>query len=116
MKRIIVLLCAVLLLCLSLCSCMNTSAGRVEEKATQAVSGMKPTEHTGDNDRGITTENKDKVKATEDKSNLMETIGDIVATEWDDMVDDGKIEDGDGNVGDLENSDGDGNIDTDAVD
>lgn len=112
MKRIIVLLCAAVLVAVSLCSCMNTSAGRVEEKETQAVSGMKPTEHSNI----AATENKQKVKPTEDDPSMMETIVDIVATEWDDMVEDGKIEDGDGNVGDRENSDGDVNFDPDAVD
>lgn len=110
MKRILILLCGVLMIAAVLCSCMNTSAGKVDEKATQAYSDDKPTEHHNI----AATDNKEM--PTEDDSALMETIGDIVATEWEDMVQDGEIEDGDGNVGDRENNDGDGNVDPDAVD
>ena len=39
----------------------------------------------------------------------METIEDVVATEWENMKEDGEVNDGDGNVGDRENNDGDGN-------
>lgn len=104
MKRILVLLCAVLMTAAGLCACMNTSAGRVEEKATQAVSGMNPTEI-----RDAVTGKNEKTKPTDNVSSMMETIGDVVATEWQDMVEDGEVEDGDGKVGDLENHDGDGN-------
>ena len=107
MKRIIVLLCAAVLLALSLCACMNTSAGRVDDKATEASTLMTPTER--DKTRDIADDKEHNVKPTEKGSDMMETIADIVATEWDEMVDDGEVEDGDGKVGDLENHDGDGN-------
>lgn len=103
MKRILVFVCAALLLTLTLCGCVNTSAGRVEEKATQSVSGMKPTENNE-----VIADKRTDTKPTDNTSSIIETIGDIVATEWDDMVQDGEVEDGDGNVGDLENHDGDG--------
>ena len=112
MKRIIVMLCAAVMIAVSLCSCVNTSAGKVDEKATQAVSGVKPTERKNI----AATDSKEKVKPTDGDSELMETIVDAVATEWDEMVQDGEVEDGDGNVGDLENHDSDSNYDPDAVD
>ncbi|MBQ3284030.1 MAG: hypothetical protein IJH40_00135 [Ruminococcus sp.] len=95
MKRIFVFMCAALCLTMSLCGCMNTSAGRVEEKPTE--------------NRSAVIDNNKKAKPTDSVTSMMETVGDIVATEWEDMVKDGEVEDGDGNVGDLENHDGDGN-------
>lgn len=114
MKKFFVLLCAVLMLALSLCACMNTSAGRVDE--TQApTTFVKPTEHSKGSEALAETRYNDRVMPTDDDSEMMETIVDAVATEWDDMVEDGQIEDGDGNVGERENNDGDGNYDPDAV-
>ncbi|MBQ6412397.1 MAG: hypothetical protein IJI19_02815 [Ruminococcus sp.] len=114
MKKFFVLLCAVLMLALSLCACMNTSAGRVDE--TQApTTFVKPTERSKGSEALAETKNNDREAPTDDDSEMMETIVDAVATEWDDMVEDGQIEDGDGNVGERENNDGDGNYDPDAV-
>lgn len=114
MKKFFVLLCAVLMLALSLCACMNTSAGRVDE--TQApTTFVKPTEYSKGSEALAETKNNDREAPTDDDSEMMETIVDAVATEWDDMVEDGQIEDGDGNVGERENNDGDGNYDPDAV-
>lgn len=115
MKKIIVLLCAVLMLALSLCACMNTSAGRVDE-TDAPTTFVKPTERSSKGSEALAeTKDTDREKPTNNDSEMMETIVDAVATEWDDMVEDGQIEDGDGNVGERENNDGDGNYDPDAV-
>ena len=115
MKRLIVLLCAVLAVCLILCSCMQTSAGKVSDKAKETVdSRQNATVRSGD-DKGLFDDNRETTLPTE-KNSMMETVMDAVATEWDEMVENGEIDDGDGNVGDRENEDGDGNIDPDAVD
>ena len=113
MKRIIVLLCAALILALSLCSCMNTSARKVDDTPTEAHSSGYQTENSR-NDSGVLGDSRETVKPTE-KNNMLETVKNAAETRWDDMVEDGKIEDGDGNVGERENSDGDGNVDHDAV-
>ena len=114
MKRIIVLLCAAIILAVSLCSCMNTAARKVDDTPTEARSGMSQTENSR-SDSGVLGDSRETVKPTE-KNNMMETVMDAAETRWDDMVEDGEIEDGDGNVGERENSDGDGNVDPDAVD
>ena len=116
MKRILVLLCAAIAVSLLLCSCMSTTAGKVEEKASEFINDLKPeaTSYSGDN-QGLYDDNSPTQLPTE-KSDMMETIADAVATEWDDMVENGEVEDGDGNVGERENEDGDGNYDPDAED
>ena len=116
MKRILVLLCAVAILSMILCSCMSTTAGKVKDAASEAVSDMKQsaTAYSGDNE-GLFDDNRSTELPTE-KSNMMETIADAVATELDDMVENGEVEDGDGNVGERENKDGDGNVDANAAD
>lgn len=111
MKRLIALVFAAAFVCVSLCSCMNTAAGKVKDEASEAIGNMQKsatTPYTGDNN-GLLDDNRETVMPTENNS-MMETIADAVATEWDHMVDDGEVEDGDGNVGEKENSDGDGNI------
>ena len=47
---------------------------------------------------------------------IVEEGGNMIATEWDSMVENGEVEDGDGNIGDRENSDGDKNTDENAGD
>ena len=108
MKRLFALLCAAMMVGVMLCSCTGTN--KMNEKASEAAADIK-------NDiKGNVTENKsiaDKngtvVPTDPTDGSMMETIEDAVATEWDNMKEDGKVEDGDGNVGDRENSDGDGN-------
>ncbi|MBQ3266252.1 MAG: hypothetical protein IJH07_10805 [Ruminococcus sp.] len=114
MKRIMLLICAVIILGLSLCSCMNTSAQNVDETAVETRMNSAQTERSR-NDNGVLGDKRETVMPTE-KNNMAETVMDAVETRWDEMVQDGEIEDGDGNVGELENNDGDGNVDPDAVD
>ena len=69
MKKFFVLLCAVLMLALSLCACMNTSAGRVDE--TQApTTFVKPTEHSKGSEALAETRYNDKVMPTDDDSEI----------------------------------------------
>ena len=111
MKRLLLLVCAVITVCLILCSCMSTTAGKVKDSASEFINDITPqsTKYSGDN-QGLFDDNRPTELPTE-KSNIMETIGDAIATEWDDMVDNGEVEDGDGNIGERENEDGDGNVD-----
>ena len=116
MKRIIVLLSAVILVCLCLCSCMNGSAGTVKEQATQQPATMarqNATEKSKDN-KGLLDDNREATAPTDKVEPT--AVEEMMETVWDDMVENGEVEDGDGNVGERENHDGDSNIDPDAVD
>ena len=107
MKRLTALLCAVLLIGVLCCSCNSETADKTAQKASEAVSDMK---QNVKNDRE--TQNVPvTVVPTEaaETSDVIETLVDMAATEWNDMVENGEVEDGDGNVGDMENHDGDGN-------
>ena len=124
MKRFIVLAFAMLMISLSLCGCMDNTVDKVKDKASEALSDMNKdvaTEHSNDN-KGLLDDNRettatDAPTMTESENETTSsTEGDIIATEWDDMVEDGEVEDGDGNVGDRENDDNDANVDPDAVD
>lgn len=102
MKRLFALICAAVLLCVCLCSCMDNAADKVKDKASEAASDVK----------GImqdATERPQVIETASPTNNTMETIADMIATEYDDMVENGEVDDGDGNVGDREDHDGDGN-------
>ena len=109
MKRLFALLCTAMMVGVMLCSCTGT-ANNVKEKASEAVSDIK--KDMNDNateNKSVVDQNGTVVPTDPTEGSVMETIEDAVATEWDSMKEDGKVDDGDGNVGDRENSDGDGN-------
>ena len=109
MKRLFALLCAAMLVGVMLCSCTGT-ANKVKEKASEAVSDIKKDMKDSVTENKSMEDNNGTVVPTDPtEGSMMETIVDAVATEWDNMKEDGKVNDGDGNVGDRENSDGDGN-------
>ncbi|WP_405343843.1 hypothetical protein [Ruminococcus sp.] len=109
MKRLFALLCAAMLVGVMLCSCTGT-ANKVKEKASEAVSDIKKDMKDSVTENKSMVDNNGTVQPTDaTDSAMMETIEDAVATEWDNMKEDGKVNDGDGNVGDRENNDGDGN-------
>ena len=109
MKHLLALVCATLLVGVMLCSCTGT-ANKVKEKASEAVSDIKKDmKDSATENKSMVDTNGTVVPTEPTDGSLMETIVDAVATEWDDMVEDGQIEDGDGNVGERENNDGDGN-------
>ena len=109
MKRLFALLCAAMLVGVMLCSCTGT-ANKVKEKASEAVSDIKKDmKDSVTENKSMEDNNGTVVPTNPTEGSMMETIVDAVATEWDNMKEDGKVNDGDGNVGDRENSDGDGN-------
>lgn len=109
MKRLFALLCAAMMVGVMLCSCTG-AANKVKEKASEAVSDIKKDMKDSATENKSMADNNGTVVPTDPtEDSMMETIEDAVATEWDNMKEDGKVEDGDGNVGDRENSDGDGN-------
>lgn len=107
MKRIIILFCAVMLVGVMLCSCTGQTAEKVKDKASEAVADIK------DDMKDNPTEKRETVAVNETtaptEGSMLETIADAAMTEWDDMKENGKVNDGDGNVGELEKNDGDGN-------
>ena len=121
MKRLIVLLCAVLFISLSLCACGDDTAQKAKEKASEVMSGIEnsmSTDYSNDN-QGLLDDNRETIEPTnptEDNTDGIYTDEGNMATEWDEMVENGEVDDGDGNIGKMENRDGDGNIDEDAVD
>lgn len=109
MKHLFVLLCTALMVGVMLCSCTGTE-NKVKEKASEAVSDIKKDmKDSATENKSMFDNNGTVVPTVPTDGSMMETIEDAVATEWEDMKEDGKVEDGDGNVGDRENSDGDGN-------
>ena len=109
MKHLIVLLCAALMVGVMLCSCTGAT-NKVKEKASEAVSDIKKDmKDTATENKSMKHHNGTVVPTDPTEGSMMETIEDAVATEWEDMKEDGKVNDGDGNVGDRENNDGDGN-------
>lgn len=109
MKHLIVLLCAALMVGVMLCSCTGAT-NKVTEKASEAVSDIKKDmKDTATENKSMVDHNGTVVPTDPTESSMMETIEDAVATEWEDMKEDGKVNDGDGNVGERENNDGDGN-------
>ena len=109
MKRLFALLCAAMMVGVMLCSCTQT-ANKVKEKASEAVSDIKKDMKDSVTENKSMVDHNGTVMPTDPtEGSMMETIEDAVATEWDSMKEDGKVNDGDGNVGDRENSDGDGN-------
>lgn len=110
MKHLFVLMSAVLMVGVMLCSCTGNTANNVKEKASEAVSDIKKDmKDNATENKSMVDNNGTVVPTAPTDGSMMETIEDAVATEWDNMKEDGKVDDGDGNVGDRENNDGDGN-------
>ena len=114
MKRLLALMCAVLIVGFSLCACSEDTVKSAKQTASEAMSDIKKdlTQNT-DNKDGMGKNDRATIAATEPVESAADDtdIGEMIETEWNDMVDDGEVNDGDGNVGDLENKDGDGNVD-----
>lgn len=110
MKRFFALVCAVMMVAVVLCSCSGDTTGKVKEKASEAVSDIKKDmKDSATENKGIVDKNGTVAPTVAPEGDVMETVEDAVATEWDDMVENGEVNDGDGNVGEAENHDGDGN-------
>ena len=124
MKRITALICVALCMCLVLCSCdeMGNAVNSAKNKASEAVSDINKdinkysTDNNGlfDDNRETVTPTNAPAAETEYATEAEETEG-FIEENVEEMIDNGQVEDGDGNVGDLENSDGDGNVDYNAV-
>ena len=126
MKRIIALLCAVVLVAVSMCACsdMTSMMDKTKSGATEAAAATENAAAYQENKRETiareTMQPTDAAPMTEDDTDgIFTEDGDLEETIEDraeDMIEDGKVEDGDGNVGDAENHDGDMNIDENAAD
>ena len=120
MKRFLVLIAAVLIVSVSLCACGSEAMDKVKQTASEAISDMTKDETKYSNDnQGLLDDNRETMgmsEPTEDNTDGIATEEGNMATEWDEMVENGEVEDGDGNIGDRENADGDQNIDENAVD
>ena len=119
MRRMIPLICAVCVIGTMLCGCMQKTASELATDASEVMDKNYSNDNNGllDDNRGseaptdkaeMTTAptQEETISATEDATDgkLIGDGGEILNPE------DGKVEDGDGNVGDMENNDGDGNI------
>ena len=114
MKRLFVL-CAAAVLMLSLCGCSQNLSEEAKKLATEAASEMRRTAtEFADNETNRTETRAETLMPTETD----ETFDESEATEnnMEEMIENGRVEDGDGNVGDLENNDGDRNIDKETAD
>lgn len=118
MKRLIVLVFAVIMVSLVLCSCMENTANRVKETASEALSDIRNSLGATQGRDDLTDTDRDTDPTygyAEDNTDGIYTEEGNMDSEWDDMADDGRVEDGDGNVGELENRDGDENTDEEAA-
>ena len=120
MKRFFALICVILIVSVSLCACAQDAVDKVKQTASEAMSDMNgnTTEYSNDN-KGLLDDNRETVYSadpTVDNTDGIFTDEGNMATEWDEMVEDGEVNDGDGNIGERENDDGDANIDENAVD
>lgn len=122
MKRITALFCAAVCLCIILCSCseFDNTVNSAKNKASEAVSGMeKNADRYSTDNNGLFDDNTEPTNApmteTEYYTEADETEDEGIMQNIDEMIDNGEVEDGDGNVGDLENSDGDPYIDENAA-
>ena len=110
MKRLIVLLCAALMLIASLTGCMTEAGQNVKEAASEVASGVKKAAtEVGIDDH----ETRRLTEATQPTTG--ENVGEMIEDNVNSMLENGEVEDGDGNVGDLENNDGDGYVDEKAA-
>ena len=100
MKRIISLAFALALIAALLCGCAQKAEDGIRDAASKVESGAKELFGTEG------TEPYTAVEETVYPTEPDDIISDI-ATELQDMVDDGTVDDSDGYVGDLENNDGD---------
>ena len=120
MKRFLALIAVVTVICVCLSACAGEAVDKVKQTASEAVSDMTKdaTKYSNDN-QGLLDDNRETLKAsepTEDNTDGVATEdGNMMATEWDNMVENGEVEDGDGNIGERENADGDKNVDENAA-
>lgn len=113
MKRLTALLLAAVLTAALLCGCMQEAKTDMKDAASEFVNGLQGNSATEARDRDLplpTKSDAENMSPTEDDSMM-----DQIATEMQDMIEDGEVSDGDGNVGELENGDGDANIDEEAA-
>ena len=103
MKKLFAMFCAVIMLTAALTGCMDRTMEQTRKDVTEVVSGIR---------EDLDARNDETVRPTEtptvreDETTIMEDIEDTV----DSMIDDGKVKDGDGNVGDLEKADDDSDV------
>ena len=102
MKRIILLLCIAVMLAALLTACKGNAVSNPTQAAEPMTEKPRPTV--------IATQ------AAEKPTDAVEELMTEIKENVDSMIDNGEVEDGDGNVGIAENHDGDGNIDENAVD
>ena len=113
MKRLTALLMAAVLMAALLCGCMQEAKSDMKSAASEFVNSLQGNNATEVKDRDLplpTESDAENMSPTEDDS-----VMDQIATEMQDMVENGEVSDGDGNVGELENGDGDANIDEEAA-
>ena len=99
MKRIVLLLCAAVMTTAAFTAC----TGNAVTNPTYANEPM-------------TEKPRPTVKVTDKPTEVIEELMTEIEENVENMIDNGEVEDGDGNVGIAENHDGDGNIDDNAVD
>ena len=125
MKKIIALVFAALMTAACLCACegMENTMNKAKDKASEVVSDLNDdaTKYSGDNN-GLFDDNRETITPTNASDNLAETETAADVTDDDtmgenigEMIENGEVEDGDGNVGSLENSDSDANTDENAA-
>ena len=110
MKKICLLICALLCIGVILCSCSESD---ISQKASEAISELEKSV-TGNDDKTVPDNTRETIAYTEAPEET--AFENMLETKWDDMVENGEIDDGDGNVGERENDDGDGIADNGAVD
>ena len=102
MKRIILLLCAAVMLTAVLTACTGNAMTNTSRATEPMTEKPRPTVSAKE--------------AAEKPTNAVEELMTEIEENVDSMIENGEVEDGDGNVGIAENHDGDGNIDENAVD
>lgn len=119
MKRITALVCVMMLSAVLLCGCTRDLTNDARQMASEFMAGGTEigTEYSGDNN-GLfddVRESEASTEAIEDNTDGISTTESNMEENWDEMVEDGQVEDGDGNIGDLENRDGDQYTDEEAA-
>lgn len=112
MRRLLGLICAALMLATVLSGCMTETEHKVKEVASEASSGLKKAA----TEMGIDDPGTRRITSTDGEDMTERDLGENIEDAVDSMIEDGQVEDGDGNVGDMENRDSDGNIDENAQD
>lgn len=112
MKRLFAMICAVLMLTAVLSGCMTETEKKVKDTASEAASGLKKAA----TEMGIDDNETRRNTSTENEYTTESDMGEMIEDAVDSMIDNGEVEDGDGNIGDAENRDGDRNVDENAPD